>query len=355
MKITRKYDEAAYLAPYWSGDVVLHESVMFLGDERRVKLMYPADEILGVFSADLSVEYREGVDYALEDGCFVRLEGGSIPVTTLEEYFPANNDEKKYFSSAVEGHKYIWFGKSAWLYERQTAVTYRHSAKWDGPVPKHQPDKFARFMAKCRAGGEVTALFYGDSITTGCNTTGMTGVPPYTPTWCEMVVSALGKITGNGKIKYVNTAVGGRDSRWGLAELQTRVLDHKPDLLIHAFGMNDGGKPGEEYMELNREMIDKVRAELPGCDICLVSTTLPHWRVAGFFGHQPEFEPLLAAYAEPLPNVGIVPMTSLHAHILKRKEFYSFTGNNVNHPNDFQARLYAQAILAAVAGVGAGV
>ena len=39
-------------------------------------------------------------------------------------------------------------------------------------------------------------------------------------------------------------------------------------------------------------------------------------------------------------------MTGMHHALLKRKLFRDMTGNNVNHPNDFLARVYAQTILA---------
>jgi hypothetical protein len=46
-----------------------------------------------------------------------------------------------------------------------------------------------------------------------------------------------------------------------------------------------------------------------------------------------------------LEHVGIVDMTHMHMDLLKKKRFKDMTGNNVNHPNDFLARVYAQSIL----------
>ena len=39
---------------------------------------------------------------------------------------------------------------------------------------------------------------------------------------------------------------------------------------------------------------------------------------------------------------------SAHDHILRRKRYFDMTGNNVNHPNDFLARLMAQTVVATV-------
>ena len=41
-------------------------------------------------------------------------------------------------------------------------------------------------------------------------------------------------------------------------------------------------------------------------------------------------------------------MTSMHRHLLRRKEYYHATGNNVNHPSDFMARVYAMTLCAAL-------
>ena len=41
-------------------------------------------------------------------------------------------------------------------------------------------------------------------------------------------------------------------------------------------------------------------------------------------------------------------MTSIHQSLLARKSYADMTGNNINHPNDYLARVYAQTLLATV-------
>jgi hypothetical protein len=38
-------------------------------------------------------------------------------------------------------------------------------------------------------------------------------------------------------------------------------------------------------------------------------------------------------------------MTDMHSALLQKKRLFAMTGNNVNHPNDFLASVYAQTIL----------
>jgi hypothetical protein len=45
-------------------------------------------------------------------------------------------------------------------------------------------------------------------------------------------------------------------------------------------------------------------------------------------------------------NTAVCDMTRLSSELYEKgKRFRDMTGNNVNHPNDFLARIYAQAIL----------
>ncbi|MBX2924337.1 MAG: hypothetical protein KF746_19200 [Chitinophagaceae bacterium] len=57
------------------------------------------------------------------------------------------------------------------------------------------------------------------------------------------------------------------------------------------------------------------------------------------------------AYQQPLlelegPGIAIADMTAVHEELLRHKAYQDMTGNNVNHPNDYLARWYAQVISA---------
>lgn len=348
--VLKAYDLDAYIFPYWEGKRINHESVMFLEDEFTARLLFPADEILSVTSSDLSVEYIRGKDYDLVEGCLVRLENSSIPFYPLADYYPQthNTEVMSDFGCTVEGHEFIRYGEGDTFISKQVLVTYRHSSKWTGFIPQKQ-NKFVKFLNKLKNGESVKVLFYGDSITTGANSSEFINRPPYAEIWPKMVVSGMKQLTGNQNIEYINTAVGGMASGWGLENIEERVIKYEPDLLILAFGMNDNILP-EAYIDLNSKMVDAVHAALPNCEICLVATMLPHYRVAGFFNHQYQFEAALTEYAAQLPFTGVAPVTSVHDYMLKRKEYYHMTGNNVNHPNDFLARAYTMTILKVICG-----
>ena len=61
------------------------------------------------------------------------------------------------------------------------------------------------------------------------------------------------------------------------------------------------------------------------------------------YGNQIKFaEKLLELETE---GVVVANMTRLHQDLLKRKNYADMTGNNINHPNDYLARVYAQVLL----------
>ncbi len=349
MELLRKYDLERYIKPLWDTDTVELESVLFIEGEDSAPLLFPADEILGVFSADLTAEYREGVDWALRDGCLVRLPSSAMPVISLAEYYPAEHRDGMDFGCTVEGRPFIRFGEGDTFLGRQIAVTYRKSAAWTGPVPE-TAKTLTRFREKLTKGAPVRVVFYGDSITVGANASGFVGVPPHAPIWANMVTDGMKLRSGNENVTNVNTAVGGMESNWGLANIGDRVIAHRPDLLVLAFGMNDGAKSPEEFLALIHSMVEKVQTECPSCDIALVSTMLPHDKVAGFYLRQWEYEAHLEAFVREKEHMALIPMTRMHRYLLTRKPYPHMTGNNVNHPNDFLSRVYAMTALRTILG-----
>ena len=63
------------------------------------------------------------------------------------------------------------------------------------------------------------------------------------------------------------------------------------------------------------------------------------------------FEKMLLGLEEKYPFTAVANLTQLHRDILATgKRYRDMTGNNINHPNDFIARAYAQVILKTLVG-----
>lgn len=333
--------------PIWEGKCVYDESVLPLQNEAGIidpiPMMYRMDKILSVRSANLQTTYEEGIDYELEKGRLKILPSGRIQSMKLEEYYMQEEQKGKCFPCTKGG--YIYWTETGEFHLRQIVVTYTHTDTWGAFLPEPQGNKLSHILGKMRRREKVNVVFYGDSITAGSNCSSEIGQAPYLERWSQLVVQELKKRFQYDDIIHINTAVGGMTSTWGREHAKERSADKHPDLLCLGFGMNDGHMTTDEYADNIKSIIETTRKENPHCDIVLIATMLPNKEVVGFWGNQEVFMPVLKNIASQYENIAVADMTTMHAELLKRKRLFDMTGNNVNHPNDFLVRVYAQVIL----------
>ena len=342
------YDLNTWLIPYWDGCITYHESVMFVGDD-GAPLLYAPEHILSVRSYDLKTEYIEGVDYEVKDGKLYRLEGSEMPHFTWDEFYPKSKETSVSGNAFAGTNKpYVFFAEGTYFHKNQIFVTYTHQANTNLFVPEKSA-KLSKFVSKLEKGESVNLVFFGDSITAGGNSSGRGNTAPFTPRWSEMVRDALASKYPSAKISFTNTAVGGKETVWGIGEIDNSVNAYKPDLLVLAFGMNDGGKSIEQFVANTKTMVDKVLTANPDCEILVIGTMLPHSETT-YYRNQYLQEAKLYEMVKSYNNVDVVPMTSAHSSVLAHKRYFDMTGNNVNHANDFLIRIYAQTILRTLIG-----
>ena len=351
-----KYDLDIYMKPLWSGGIVYNETVMLVGKGDYAPLLYPATEILSVRSYDLQTEYVRGVDYEYDEdlGAIIRATD-AIPYIPTEVYYPSQATEGKTFRCTVDGKPYIAFAEGSYFSSKQLAITYRHTGQVRVEKPTCQKEAFSSTLEKLQKNEPVKILFYGDSITVGANSSGFVDYAPHADTWTKMVFNSLVQKYGATNAEYVNTAVGGWTSQNAIDNLEEKALAHNADAVFIGFGMNDGGLSPSAHAAQIKKIIDSMKAVNPNVEICLVSTMLPNKEVYGFYRNQyafeEEYKKLIAEYREKGDTkICLAPVTSMHQAILKKKRYYDMTGNNVNHPNDFMARVYAQTVFQTVCG-----
>ncbi len=336
-----RLDLENWLEPFWQSDIMVDESVMMVSNAQGVPeavLLFEPLRIVAVKSARLDVEYEEGVDWRYADGHLQLLPVSRAPYVTCEELHPASEDG---------GTGLLWH-EGHWFHDRQLAVTYTHAPDaWRGPVPAEEEANMARTLAKLRSGQPLKVVLYGDSIAEGYNASGFVSqdkqVPPYMPSWGELIAWRLGKIYRS-EIAFRNAALACKDTRWGVEHTRILVAKEIPDLVILAFGMNDGSAnhAPAAFIANIRAMMDEVREGNPAAEFMLVSPMLPN-PASSAVGLQ-------EAYEEPLRQLAMeegtafVNMTGVHRELLKRKRYPDMTGNHVNHPNDYLMRWYAQQV-----------
>ena len=348
------YDLAEYLAPVWKTNFIRNETVMFLGEEDSAPLLSTPDGEVSVKNYFLDKTYVEGKDYKIENGVIYRLKGGDIPYIRVEDYYLT--DPGKYSIGVdmdkipykFDSPRYLAYGEEDTFTKFQIAVSYTHKDVWKGRTPTGKKLRFRGFFDKLAAGERINVTFYGDSITTGCNSSGtdMGGnVPPYMDSFPVMMCEHLTKNL-SADISYANVAVGGWDTRQGLLAFDERVLPTAPDLLILGFGMNDLHTPLDEYKDMIEEMMLRLRKQNPKAEVMLVATMWPHTESTWVL-NQIRTLPKLLELEGQYPFASVADMTTMHEDILATgKRYRDMTGNNINHPNDFMARVYAQVLLA---------
>lgn len=344
-----KYLPEQYVFPFWCGDTVINESVLPLENENGeispIPLLYRAEEILEVRSAGLDTLYAPGRDYLLSDGRLCVIPGGAIKTTAFDEYYLNEEIQGKCFSATRGG--YIYFSEGSGMHEKQLAVTYRHSDKWSGEIPADKTALLPHTAEKLRNGEKLNILVFGDSISTGANSSGVVNAPPFAEDWCSMTVRGLASFYNNNKITLINKAVGGTVSEWG-AKNAGEAAKCLPELAIIGFGMNDGSGrvPPCDYEKNIKSIINTISEANEGCEFILIVTSLANREVKGFFGLQEEYLPIILNMQRT--GTAVADMTGMHRELLSHKRFFDMSGNNVNHPNDFLARAYAQCILASL-------
>ena len=348
-----KYDLAAYTQPYWAGQIVYQESVLPVenqdGTVEDIQLLYPAEQIVSVRSSNLAVEYEEGKDYKVVDGKLRILSKGSIPTVSYDVFYPAAENGACLPLNTAYGTGYIYYSEGAALHNMQIAVTYAHKGTFPGEVPAYKGDQLPKTMAKLINGETLNICVYGDSISTGLNSSGKVGAAPMASPWFQMFADKLALAYPEATISMENPSVSGKKSDWGAQEAGLHV-GYGPDLCIIGFGMNDGTKQyTEEFFRQNiQNIIATARKANPDCEFILISTMLANPEAQDFAGTQKAYLPVLEAMEEE--GIVVMDMTSFHEALLLRKQYRDMSGNNVNHPNDFLARGYAQVLWQTVIG-----
>jgi len=322
--------------PLWRSQASDNEPVLFIQEEGKQlatgRLLFIPSDKIRITHPDRVMQYEEGKDYTWKPGTnIIELTLTSrIPFKTAAQMVPPKGSPNMFAT--------VLHSEGRFFHDLQVQVSYWHKTDpW--PLPyKQQPEQLTRVLAKLRAKQPIKLVALGDSITQGFNASGFKEslAEPYQPCYPQLVANSLQKRFGS-KVTLVNFGAAGAEAGWGV-EMVPRVTEQKPDLVILAFGMNDGGG----YDRKMTGMRDNVMAANPDADIVLVSPMTMNPRFAGADGFLWKAKFLGGLVTK---NVALADVTTPWLEILKKKNFSDLSGNNVNHPNDFGHRLYANVIL----------
>ncbi len=377
----REEDLSWELRNVFSGDRVRNETVMFINKGDTKELLYKIDGIVSVTSYDGSVTYAEGRDYELVDGMIRITENSAMPCITGAKYYSGDG------TLIIDGdgmQRAVYWGEGTAMTDYQVNVEYTHSDSWNGYRQQCFTAVYDRLYGKFEKGEDVTVVFYGDSCTYGAASSFAYGYSPHQYSYAILVTNALADIFGytvryektglpgtgpapdkdyqaggRGTITYVNNSVGGWTTADGVNNFEEYVKPyiekHGCDLFIVDLGGNDGGMPPEKTADNDKTIIDMVRGLAPESGFIIMSTLLNR-PGSNWAGNDALQEPLLVRLSEELRAEGVpcavCGITSMTASVLVHKKFEDFSGNNINHPNDFWARLYANTLFETLVGYG---
>ena len=343
---------AAFL-PLWDREngICRSESVMFDG-EGRAKLLFPAAKILKLCNPTLGKVYAEGRDFIHTPGSDeLRLVPGSaIPFLTEAMIHPDPATAKLYphpeadaIADSVHGRPVI-FSNGDFFARTQVECDYQTAGTVEFPrTPRRAPGELPHVTAKLEKKEPVRLLLLGDSISEGYNATGYLKVPPFMPPYIDLFAAGLADRFG-GPVTAVNRAVNGTGCRHAL-EKRERWIEEEADLLVIAYGMNDfGGMEPAEYASVIKEIMELRLGRFPETEFILVGSMPRNLN----WGSLPEGR--AEAFVQALRGLGseraaVADVCAFWTRVLAGKDYYSMTGNGVNHPNDYGHRLYAEVLL----------
>ena len=391
-----------YAQPFWVGNRMYDESIMLVAktdsegniiEAPRAKLLFEAEKIESVTwyfhenNGSQVITFTEGIDFDYENGYIIAK--GSIvhnDILEIDEFdtnMPYVSDKMLVGEQQFPGLTlqsdipskttglYLPFTEGYQIVQMQLSVTYTHAqGLWDGIIPEYLGDTTLKTtLSKLQSKEEVNVLVFGDSISTGANSTSILGITPNLVTWPQMFAEGLSTYFGS-KVNLKNTSVGGWTSSNGVGGgtgwvsgvqvqkpgLATQFVSgelkgYSPDIAIIGFGMNDAslGLSLDTYCNNIMSMIKTIRQQNSDCEIILLGTMLANPLALNQSKNQTEYTEYLVKIAGNFENVSVIDIGAMHQDLLDCGKYYTeMSSNNVNHPNDFFARVYAMNLLATV-------
>lgn len=352
-----------WMRPVWEGGTVFRETFAMIEEDGSctAPFLFEPQQILRAESYDASTVYEQGRDFTVEHGRLALTKDSRIGSAGMDVFLyrserealenapadlgfgPVATTEGDFVNLRAVGHPEV---VTKW----QIAVTYTTGEKWKGAIPENMQEKMPRLHKKLQNGEEIRIVLYGDSISCGFDCSGMYGQKPGQPIWPELLKRRMEE-KWDSPVRFYNTSVSGMDTEWAIENVRDRVCAYRPDLVLLGFGMNDRCSM-EEYREKTGRLIEGVRSGCPGAEFVLIATTVPNPLLNTppmyFCAQQDVYEDSLRALCGP--GIVLANVQAVQKEIMKKKRYIDLTGNLLNHPNDYLARIQAQ-VVGAVMGL----
>lgn len=373
-----EYDKEKFFTPFYKSQVQYAEGFFLLENEGGklddVTLAFPAAKVLEVRSNDLKTLYKEGTDYVVKGGKLSFPAGSAIEPLARSAFFKESAELSGQWR--YEGDLRPVANTTGEMYPAHYVCTYVRTSGYSGAKANDSGKNLTKFKESAALKNGTEILLVGDSISAGAGASGNF------PIWAKMTEEGAAYYSG-GEVTLHNAAQPGIDSTQYVALMEGRESDvggseeflksakekfavaeehvKEAALAIIAIGANDAGgwcgngkgTPEETYEENVRKMIAYIRRNNPDCNVLLVSCMQTNPKLFNAEDDSiklcaadlSEYEKTLEKIAASETGVATANVFSVQRSLLKRKKIEDMLGDNVNHPSDYMARIYAQVIL----------
>jgi lysophospholipase L1-like esterase len=374
--MSEKYGAEQMLSPFWSDGNMYAETVMLIdkedGNAPSGKLAYLPKNKIVVKNLGQDLTYKEGEDYTVSGNVITRTTDSQIPFLYEKNLFgedmPPNSGTMTFNTSAAGkklGYDKVTYGEGRFFIENQVSVFYEFDKSQAANIKTgNKMASLPNTKARLESQELLNIVVYGDSIATGCNSTGggLTSmysgqgdtyapynIAPHTPTWPELFAEGLKKKYG-GEYDLLGSARGGETSDWGKRNAKTRPynpdLGYDPDLVIVLFGINDStmGMQPAAFKNNMKTIVEDIR-EVSAKDVEFVLIgTMRCNPYAEQIGNNARYYSVIEELCGEFDGVVSVDIGAVHDELLKEKSYYDMTANGINHPNDFMNRVFAMGL-----------
>lgn len=374
------------LQPFWNTREVYNETFLFIGKEGEVELLYAPAEIISIKDYRLKQTYIQGIDFTISGNIIKRTADSSMPYLEPGEYWvdedtknantvsninfqPVPAGSKGPLEFGLTGQRYLKIRENILPEYSQCVISYKHNDPFPANGFYPQSEGIESFINKLKTDKKASIVFYGDSITEGWTASGHIwewAIEPNMSSWVHMVENYL-EAKYDAEIDVTNEAIGGWTTAQGLANFDIKMegsVPHRhshesvdrsheslcPDLLVLGFGMNDWTLDPAAYRTLIAKIVAKYYALNPNGNVILISS-MPANVDTEIECNQKYFEKELEIVAHNYEGTLVAPVYSAYQQLFAMgKNSRDILSNNINHPNDFGVRVYAQVVLKTLLG-----
>ena len=323
--------------PIWSDTSVKDEILVFVKEDGAVfaNLLFDGVE-------ELVITDREGRLLERDKDYFVK--GNKVfaikEVPYFENKWLKNKDIPPFINSENDAYKIdgCLLISPKDLREFQFLASYKHKYS---AFPNVLSDRLElpKTYDKLKVGKTLNVALFGDSISNAANSSWEMGYDGQH--WINEAKDRIERFF-SARVNVSNFSRSGYGTEWALTAVDEKFSSPQ-DLVILAFGMNDGAADltVPEFVENNKQIIKLIIEKNPDTEFVIISPPVPNEDCKAVYKEQVNYKNGLQDLVGN--GVAMMNMTDVFLELVKKKRYCEISGNNLNHPNDFGYKFYADA------------